>query len=57
MGNDHEATELAKVFADLAEEVTPLPPTREDLAKDGIVGVNPDLAERLLRFGYASSAA
>lgn len=57
MGNDYEATELAKVFADLAEEVTPLPPTREDLAKDGIVGVNPDLAERLLRFGYASSAA
>lgn len=56
MGNDYEATELAKVFADLAE-VTSVPPTREDLAKDGIVGVNPDLAERLLRFGYASSAA
>lgn len=57
MGNSHGATELAEVFADLAEEASTPPPTREELAKAGIIGVNPDLAERLLRFGYASSAA
>lgn len=57
MGNNYGATELAEVFADIAEEASAPPLTREELAKAGIIGVNPDLAERLLRFGYASSAA
>lgn len=33
------------------------PHSREELAQLGIVGVNPDLAARLLAYGYADSPA
>ncbi|REF24644.1 hypothetical protein [Calidifontibacter indicus] len=57
MGSDYGTAELVAVSTERVDEAPVPPQTREDLARAGIVGVNPDLAERLLRFGYASSAA